>query len=132
MPRLALLSRIFIHMSFLDETSTTNALKQETDLDHPLFETYIYFLFLALRCLSSFLFVVSYEDTELLFEWKKDNGNKEVLVSEELEIPQFILTDYWTEANFSNFTSGKLGACALVIRLVLHFELPENFSLVRR
>ena len=101
-------------------------------LDHPLFETYIYLPFLALRSLSSFLFVVSYEDTELLFEWKKDKGNKEVLVSEELEIPQFILTDYWTEANFSNFTSGKLGACTLVIRLVLHFELPENFSLVRR
>lgn len=66
------------------------------------------YLVLALRSLNSLLFVVSYEDTELLFEWKKDKGNKEVLVSDDLEIPQFILTDYWTEANFSNFTSGKL------------------------
>ena len=66
------------------------------------------YVFLALRSLSSFLFVVSYEDTELLFEWKKDKGNKEVLVSEDLQIPQFILTDYWTEASFSNFTSGNL------------------------
>lgn len=52
------------------------------------------------------LFLVSYEDTELLFYWKKDNGNKEVMVSDELEIPQFILTKYWTASTFANFTSG--------------------------
>lgn len=85
-------------------------MKLET-LIFSMFEFLYLYLFLALRSPSSVFvfFVVSYEDTELLFEWKKDKGNKEVLVSEELEIPQFILTDYWTEASFSNFTSGKRG-----------------------
>lgn len=54
------------------------------------------------------LFPVSYEDTELLFQWKKEKGNKEVVVSDDLEIPQFILTKYWTEASLANFTSGRL------------------------
>lgn len=85
--------------------STKSALRQETSIFSCL---KLFYVFLALRSLSSFLCAVSYEDTELLFEWKKDQGNKEVLVSEDLQIPQFILTNYWTEANFSNFTSGNL------------------------
>lgn len=56
------------------------------------------------------LFPVSYEDTELLFQWKKEKGNKEVVVSDDLEIPQFILTKYWTEASLANFTSGRLAS----------------------
>ena len=57
---------------------------------------------------THWLLSVSYEDTELLFHWKKEGGNKEVVVSDELEIPQFILTKHWTESTFSNFTSGTL------------------------
>ncbi|KAL9973622.1 hypothetical protein ACROYT_G020100 [Oculina patagonica] len=64
----------------------------------------------------------SYESTELLFEWKKEKGNKEVLVSDDLEIPQFMLTDYWTEANFSNFTSGAYS------RLVVWFQFERSIG----
>lgn len=55
-----------------------------------------------------FLLIVSYENTELLFQWKKEKGNKEVAVQNELEIPQFILTDYWTNSTTANFTSGTI------------------------
>jgi len=44
--------------------------------------------------------------TELSFRWKKDNGNKEVMVSDELQIPQFILTEFSTSSELANFTTG--------------------------
>ncbi|XP_067039892.1 glycine receptor subunit alpha-1-like isoform X3 [Acropora muricata] len=64
----------------------------------------------------------SYEDTELLFYWKKDKGNKEVMVSDELEIPQFILTKYWTASTFANFTSGAYS------RLILKFQFERSIG----
>lgn len=64
----------------------------------------------------------SYEDTELLFQWKKAKGNKEVDVAEELEIPQFILTDYWTNTTSANFTSGAYS------RLIVWFKFERSIG----
>ncbi|KAJ7371414.1 hypothetical protein OS493_025880 [Desmophyllum pertusum] len=64
----------------------------------------------------------SYEDTEFLFRWKKEKGNKEVLVSDDLEIPQFILTNYWTETSLANFTSGAYS------RLIVWFQFERSIG----
>lgn len=64
----------------------------------------------------------SYEDTELLFYWRKEDGNKEVVVSDELEIPQFILTKYWTDSTFANFTSGAYS------RLIVKFQFERSIG----
>ncbi|XP_068701149.1 gamma-aminobutyric acid receptor subunit beta-1-like [Montipora foliosa] len=64
----------------------------------------------------------SYEDTELLFYWRKEDGNKEVVVSDELEIPQFILTKYWTDSAFANFTSGAYS------RLIVKFQFERSIG----
>lgn len=64
----------------------------------------------------------SYENTELLFQWKKEKGNKEVAVQNELEIPQFILTDYWTNSTTANFTSGAYS------RLIVWFQFERSIG----
>lgn len=64
----------------------------------------------------------SYEATELLFRWKKEEGNKEVIISDELQIPQFILTNHWTEATFENFTSGSYS------RLIVWFQFERSIG----
>ncbi|EDO40478.1 predicted protein, partial [Nematostella vectensis] len=69
----------------------------------------------------------SYPSTELIFKWNKNRGNKEVQVSDELQIPQFILTEYKTTSEFANFTTGSYSRLTVLFR----FERSIGFFLIQ-
>ncbi|XP_031554975.1 gamma-aminobutyric acid receptor subunit beta-like [Actinia tenebrosa] len=69
----------------------------------------------------------SYPITELSFKWRKESGNKEVVVSDELEIPQFILTEYSTSSELANFTTGSYSR----LRVIFKFERSIGFFLIQ-
>ncbi|XP_020903514.1 glycine receptor subunit alpha-2 isoform X2 [Exaiptasia diaphana] len=69
----------------------------------------------------------SYPVNELNFKWRKDGGNKEVMVSDKLEIPQFILTEFSTSSELANFTTGSYSRLTVIFK----FERSIGFFLIQ-